>query len=109
MTYRTYKTRHHNTTNLEGSLLESAEARAKKSEEFVMEVFKARPNKYLGSWDIQAIAKRHKKKWPITSIRRATTNLANPGRGILVRTEIKTPNGPYNELCYKYTLNNKLF
>ena len=72
----------HNTTNLQGQNLQVAEAQAKSQEQIILEIFKNNPDKGYAPNEIF-----HKlRSVPITSIRRAISNLAK--QGVLIKTEV---------------------
>jgi hypothetical protein len=60
---------------------EAGEVKAKSQETQVLEFFQARPGEHVTPFDVwRAVGK--PKDWPLTSVRRAMTNLT--GRGLLV-------------------------
>lgn len=97
---------YYNTTHLSEGELKVAKAKCDIQENYIKSVFVKRLYEYLGAWDVWNICKRNGYKWPLTSVRRAITDLTN--QKILAMTDIKVPNGRYGRKCYKYTLNNKL-
>lgn len=91
----------HNTTCLEGSALRRREIRAGSQNERILEWFRMNPNKLYTPFDIHNIYYSNGCSAPITSIRRAMTDLTK--LGYLVKTEEKRP-GEYGELNYCWKL-----
>lgn len=81
---------HHNTTHETGETLVEAEAAARTQEDRVLAFF--RNNRRAGGWTPSEVNKIIMPDCPLTSTRRAMTNLTYDGK--LVRTEIKR-RGPY--------------
>lgn len=83
-----------NTINFEGEGLKREEAKAAKQEELILRLFKANPDKALSPSQVHTIVGRKYQIYPpITSIRRALTNLT--GRMELVKTDNMIP-GTYH-------------
>ncbi|MBU3681623.1 MAG: hypothetical protein FGM16_06765 [Flavobacterium sp.] len=74
---------YHNTNNLTGPDLFTAEKQCKNQEAQVMSVFENNPNSYLSVEQVWKIGNLQTK--PITSIRRAITNLTT--QGVLKKTD----------------------
>lgn len=74
---------HYNTTNLSGADLQKAERKAETQEDLILGFFRERPNIKMGPSTVWRWFK--EKNWPITSIRRAITNLEH--KGLLEKTE----------------------
>ncbi len=90
-----YPTRHHNTTALSSAALEQAEAQAERQEDMVWALMQDGAPRT--PWDVfYALETRA----PITSIRRAITNLATEGRLLKLQATVKS--GPYNKTCHLY-------
>lgn len=71
-------TSYHNTVPLTGNELLQAEDTAKRQEDEVLQLFMR--YKRLTPWQTEARLNALGKKWPITSIRRAITNLTESGK-----------------------------
>ncbi|OLY92476.1 hypothetical protein SAMN05444008_102408 [Cnuella takakiae] len=96
------ETTYHNTTNLSAQELMARVQRASKQKDAVLLIFLAkRGQKYAASQVHRSFTKAGK-TWPITSIRRAMTDLMNEGH--LVKLD-ETRIGPYNDPEHLYTLN----
>jgi hypothetical protein len=79
-----------NTINFEGEGLKREDAKCAKQEELILSLFKANPNKLLSPSQVHAIVgKKYQIYPPITSIRRALTNLT--GRLELIKTDEMVP------------------
>lgn len=92
----------YNTIDLSGELLKKEWANSLKQEQFITEIFKCNPNKPLSPSQILKVYNdKYQRDVPLTSIRRAMTDLANDG--ILRKTSIKVK-GLYNlpEHCWVY-------
>src|SRR4051812_41088979 len=72
------QTTFHNTVNLTGEDLKKAVANASNQEAAILTIYKNTRKKFT-AWDIHGMCTRAGKKWPITSCRRALTNLMNKG------------------------------
>lgn len=96
------KDTYYNTTNLTGSELDERIKACTASRDAVMSLFKfywkLTPSKAHDALTIHGV----KRKWPLTSIRRAITNLKNDG--LLVKTNEKSI-GRYGYPEYNYELN----
>ena len=91
-----------NTINFSGKELEKANAKAAKQEDLILALFKANPDKKLSPSQVHTIFGRKYQLYPpITSIRRAMTNLT--GRLELIKTDEMIP-GLYQlpEHTWKY-------
>lgn len=91
---------HHNTTNETGQQLQQFEAKAKNQDERVLEVFRQQIRSLTPS---EVLEIEFSDGTPLTSVRRAFSNLKN--RGALVRTD-QTATGPYGRPEHKWELNN---
>ena len=96
------KDSYHNTTGAEGQLLIGYNAKAKSQEDELLAWLKLRPLQSIGASDVAA--RFH--KWPITSIRRALTNLNKSGE--LVKSD-RRQMGQYGRSEGMYTLRAKIF
>ncbi|QDP66113.1 MAG: putative HTH binding protein [Prokaryotic dsDNA virus sp.] len=90
---------YHNTTNLTGSKLKKAIDTSLSQESVILEIFK-QGKKYSPS-QVNKIIRRECLKWPLTSVRRAISNLTYTGH--LLKTEDKVL-GEYGspEYVWKY-------
>lgn len=69
---------YHNTVPLSGQQLQKAEAEAVRQEDEVLALFQR--HRRLTPWQAEARLNASGRKWPITSIRRAITNLTGSGQ-----------------------------
>lgn len=95
-----------NTINLSGDNLEKAKARALAQEALVEEIFKANPGRHFSPSQLQKlVASKYDRHCPLTSWRRAITNLTK--RGVLFKTD-KQIAGIYGEpeYCWCYSGNS---
>lgn len=92
---------HYNTTHESGRLLAEFEGKAVTQEDRILDYFTKRPRVIKSPSQIQFELAMH--KVPITSIRRAITNLTTDGK--LVKTNY-TRNGPYGrpECCWRLAI-----
>lgn len=90
---------HHNTTNLAGSEFERREEKAKSQEVIILRLFQQNPTKDFTPHEVMD---RLGLPCPITSVRRAITNLTVAGE--LIRTEKKRM-GNYGMNTYCWRLN----
>lgn len=78
-----FKTNHyHNTIPERGAVLETYEAKACKQDEIVKRLFEQHPTATFTPYEVWL---RLGQQWPLTSVRRAITNLTNDG--VLVMTD----------------------
>ena len=91
---------YYNTTNLSGKDLSRSIEQANKQEEIVMAIFRSK-NKPLSPVDVHKVYCTHLPQVPITSIRRAITNLTDQGK--LIKTDL-TGMGEYGKINYKWKL-----
>jgi len=85
----------YNTINLSGEQLLKSNARALAQENLVEEIFKANPNRHISPSQLQKIvASKYDRHCPLTSWRRAITNLTK--RGVLTKTDEQV-SGIYGE------------
>lgn len=89
----------HNTNRLQGQELEQAKAKARTQQEIIYDIFKENPNKLFCPDDIHNMISSGQ---PITSTRRAITNLKNEGE--LIKTNIMRT-GSYGKPTHCYQLN----
>ena len=92
---------YHNTTGLAGEQLERRIEQAESQEEVVEALFEAHPAARLTPFEVQDIALPNS---PITSVRRAITNLTD--QGVLRKTD-RQKEGPYGDPNYTWTLNRE--
>jgi len=90
---------YHNTTHSTGSELDQYEAKAKTQEDRIMDWFKSQSRGYCSPALIHAQV--FHQSVPITSVRRAMTNLANAGE--LEKTDLQVK-GPYGRPEYTWKL-----
>ena len=91
---------YYNTTHLEGSELVEAWKQATNQEAKVLVLFRAHPAKYFSAPEV-ANKVFPNQSVPLTSVRRAITDLTNAG--CLVRTDSKVP-GLYGKDNYQWRL-----
>ena len=91
-----------NTTNENGSLLKQYEKQALSQEQIITQFFIVNKGKKLSPFDVQHSLFLHGA--PITSIRRAITNLTDEG---VLRKTTTRKKGPYGHNCYCWELANK--
>jgi hypothetical protein len=97
---------YYNTISLSGEKLEKNIARALAQEELVKQIFQANPNKPLSpSMIMKLVSKKYDRHSPITSWRRAITNLTD--MGLLVKTDQKVE-GLFGEPEHCWQLNAAL-
>lgn len=96
---------HHNTTHESGQLLLDYQEQAKSQEEAIYRLFQQRPDQMLTPFEVKKIIDfMMQKDIPITSIRRAMTDLTKEGK--LRRTKAKVIE-QYNRPNYYWTLNHQ--
>jgi predicted transcriptional regulator len=94
---------YYNTTNLKGEELAAAQAQARTQEQDVFEIlFLA--NRPLGASEVMERLNHFNKRPPITSVRRAISNLKKSGQ--VERADHQTI-GPYGRREYAWTLKRK--
>jgi len=96
----------HNTTNETGQKLQSYEAKAYTQDQQIADFFTCHPGELYTPWEIQSLVFKHPKP-PITSVRRAMSNLTRDG--ILTKTKEKKEVGIYNRASYSWTINQKYY
>ncbi len=89
---------HHNTTHETKPVLGDLRQRAADQQDAILAVFRRWPDRSLTPDDIAANVN---DRWPITSIRRAITNLTTAG--YLIKTDRKKT-GHYGRPCYCWRL-----
>ena len=90
-------TSYHNTNSETGETLTNSELKAGSQEEKVMRFMTERTNNGYTADEIH----KHFPGWPITSVRRAISNLAKTGK--LKKTDIQRM-GRYNKMTYVYKI-----
>ena len=96
---------YYNTSNNTGSRLKEFVKNNKGQEKLILELFKINPKLALSPFEVQTALKRFKLlNAPITSIRRAITDLTSTGN--LAKTTVKKL-GPYgrDSYCWKFNKN----
>jgi len=92
---------YHNTTSLDGEALQERIEQAETQEERVKVFFEHRPGLCLTPFEVQQAVLPGS---PITSVRRAVTNLTD--QGVLRKTDHQKE-GPYGDPNYTWTLNRE--
>ena len=92
---------YYNTNEETDKTLKASRKKAETQEEIILHFFKSNPNLQLSPFDIQNILRLNA---PITSIRRAITNLAT--NGDLRKTKLMKL-GPYGKHVHTWRLNNE--
>ena len=89
---------YYNTNDESGNNLQGSRQNSERQMDVIYRVFAANPNMTLTPFEIETATA---KNWPITSIRRAITDLTNAGK--LEKTGEKRM-GPYGKqtYCWKY-------
>jgi hypothetical protein len=87
----------HNTINLPGEELRAADKACKHQEEVVMKCFNLSPHKTLTPAEVHLMIGQ---QWPITSVRRAITNLTDLGKLVKTREQRKGLYGKLNN-CWR--------
>lgn len=90
-----------NTNNETGETLAASRQQVATQQEVILDIFKENPGALFTPFDIKA---RVRQNWPITSIRRAMTNMSDDGE--LVKTDIQKEGG-YGKAnyCWKLKVN----
>ena len=89
----------HNTTDLQGEDLKKRQIKAGSQNAEILTYFQLFPHHSFTPWELQQ--RMNIRHAPITSIRRAMTDLTK--LGYLEKTSEKYP-GPYGDLCYAWKL-----
>ena len=93
---------YHNTNNEQGTLLFESNKKANSQEEKILKIFRTYPNKVFSAEKILSILNLN--NIPLTSIRRAISNLSNPIKwNMLEKTDIMI-NGQYGKQVYTWRL-----
>ena len=92
---------YYNTNDETGETLQSSRNATMKQEDQILGIFQAFPNEGLTPFDIEDFARDQEVNWPITSIRRAITDLTNAGK--LTKTDI-TKLGKYGKQVHTWKL-----
>jgi len=89
---------YYNTNNETEGTLQNSRQNSDRQQDIIYRVFEANPNMTLTPFEIEAATGQN---WPITSIRRAITDLTSEGK--LEKTDEKRM-GPYGKqtYCWKY-------
>lgn len=93
---------YYNTTDLEGERLQKRIEQAESQEEMISELFEMHPDKKFTPYDVWKIV--FSKNVPITSVRRAMTNLTD--EEVLVKTG-EQREGPYGQPNYCWQLSKQ--
>lgn len=81
----------YNTPNYDAAQLEVFQKQTEKQEDFILSLFQQH-KEGLSPWQVHRLCERYRKMWPITSVRRAITDLEKNEK--LVKTG-KQVMGPY--------------
>lgn len=81
----------YNTVNAEPNQLDIFQQRAEKQEVVILQLFQA--HKELSPWRVLDLCRKLGRYFPITSIRRAITNLEKQGKLIKTSKQVKGPYG----------------
>lgn len=92
----------HNTIGLQDEEIEVADENAKSQEEEILSIFDRFKGVGLTPFMVQDILEQKAKRWPITSIRRAISNLSN--RKLLVKSQEANAKGIYRVKNHRWTL-----
>ena len=92
---------YYNTNDETGETLHSSRDTATKQEDLILAIFETYPNEGLTPFDIEDFAHDQEVSWPITSIRRAITDLTNAGK--LTKTNTKKL-GKYGKFVHTWKL-----
>ena len=87
----------HNTNDSRGRALAQAEEKAKPQEERILDLFVKNPHAYFDAYRVRNAL--NMQATPITSIRRAITNLAN--NGDIIKTAVMV-RGEFGVKCYTW-------
>ena len=93
---------YHNTNQLNATALSRAMKNAKRQEDIVLLFYKAYPHRSYAPHEIHALLEMELSDAPITSVRRAMSNLKNSGD--LIKTD-EMIDGPYGQPVHRYRLN----
>ena len=92
---------YYNTNDETGETLHSSRNATTKQENMILAIFETYPNEGLTPFDIEDFAHDQEVSWPITSIRRAITDLTNAGK--LTKTDTKKL-GKYGKFVHTWKL-----
>jgi hypothetical protein len=92
---------YYNTNDETGETLQRSRNTSTKQEGLILSIFETYPNEGLTPFDIEDFAHDQEVSWPITSIRRAITDLTNAGK--LTKTNTKKL-GRYGKLVHTWKL-----
>ena len=94
----------HNTNAETGATLQASQEQACHQETVILRMFRDRPYAGWTPFEVhEFLMLFHNRDWPITSVRRAITNLTRDGD--LVKTNIQRM-GPYGKKNYVWRVNN---
>lgn len=95
----------YNTVSFDGEVLKEVEAKAAKQGDIIKAIFEANPNrKFSPSQILSLVQNRFSFNWPITSVRRAMTDLASPKcDDVLLKTAELIPS-PYGSVEHLWIL-----
>jgi len=97
---------YHNTVGHTGEKLQSHELKAYSQDQVIADFFTTNPGTIWTPWEVQAMAFNIPRP-PITSIRRAMSNLTRDG--ILTKTDKKKVVGVYGHTSYSWTINQSYY
>ena len=92
---------YYNTNDETGDTLQDSRSNSVRQEDMILAIFGTYPNEGLTPFDIEDFAHDQEVSWPITSIRRAITDLTNAGK--LSKTETKKL-GRYGKFVHTWKL-----
>ena len=92
---------YYNTNDENGETLRNSRDNSTNQENMILAIFETYPNEGLTPFDIEDFAHDQEVNWPITSIRRAITDLTNAGK--LTKTSI-TKLGKYGKQVHTWKL-----
>ena len=96
---------YHNTNKEEGATLFSSEVKAVSQEDKILKIFQDNPNLRFSPEEIQEIL--GEGNTPITSIRRAISNLSNSEKWAAIHKTDKMKKGNYGKMVHTWKLNQK--
>ena len=92
---------YYNTNDENGETLRNSRDNSTNQENMILAIFETYPNEGLTPFDIEDFAHDQEVNWPITSIRRAITDLTNAGK--LMKTNT-TKLGKYGKQVHTWKL-----
>ena len=87
----------HNTIPVQGNELDRLEAKARKQEEKILKLFEGSPYQSFTPFQVYHA---FGQQWPITSVRRAMTNLTNQEKLVVTGERRKEESGAWNN-CWR--------